>query len=530
MNRREFVGTAAAASLLATLTNSAAPAAAARAEETARAGSFDPEEQSLVELAAALRSGAATSASLTAAYLARIEKLDRAGPSLNSVIATNPAALSIARELDAEFKAGRVRGPLHGLPLLIKDNIETSDPLPTTAGSLALAKAYHEVDAPLVARLRAAGAVILGKTNLSEWANFRSAHSVSGWSGVGGQTLNPYATRFNPSGSSSGSAAAAAASLCAAAVGTETDGSILSPAAHCGLVGFKPTVGRVSGAGVVPLSPRQDTAGPLARSTLDAAALFEALAERGTDTAPTPADLEAFRLAGLRIGVLAASPSAHPEAVRLWAEWYQPLKAEGAVLVEVDPPKTFTQMEDAEPIVLMWEFKAAINDYLKRLAGRVEVQTLTDLIAFNRAHAAQELAVFGQDIFEDADKLGPITSPAYRLARDHLMNLAGTAGLATLFARHRVDVLVALGGGPAEPIDPVWGDRSDGGWPTIASAAAIAGYPSLTVPAGQVRALPVGVVFVAPRDHDAALLSVGHAYERATRARRPPTYAAAPGA
>ena len=515
MNRREFLAATAAASLISRIA----------AAEPAPAGEFNPEENSIAELGAALGNGATTSVSLTQAYLARIEKLDRAGPKLNSVLATNPKALSMAQELDAERRAGHVRGPLHGLPILIKDNIETLDPLPTTAGSLALAQAYHDTDAPLVGRLRAAGAVILGKTNLSEWANFRSAHSVSGWSAVGGQTLNPYATRFNPSGSSSGSAAAAAASLCAAAVGTETDGSILSPAARCGLVGFKPTVGRVSGAGVVPLSPRQDTAGPLARSTLDAAALFEAMAEGGFENPPSREDLGGFRVQGVRIGVLAPAPQAHPEAARRWAEWCQPLKAEGAVLIEVEPPKSFTQMEDAEPIVLMWEFKAAINDYLRGLAGRVGVKTLTDLIAFNRAHESEEMPYFGQDIFEDADKLGAITSPAYRQARDHLMKLADTAGLASVFEHHKVEVLLALGGGPPEPIDPVWGDRSDGGWPTIASAAAVAGYPSLTVPAGLVRGLPVGAVFVAPRYHEGTLLKVGHAYERATRARRRPAYA-----
>ena len=526
MNRREFLAAAGATSLINRIAAADTPPGTGGADATAAAGGFDPEEKSVAELGAALQSGAATSVSLTQAYLARIEKLDRAGPALNSVIATNPRALTLAQALDTERRAGRIRGPLHGLPILIKDNIETLDPLPTTAGSLALAQAYHDTDAPLVARLRAAGAVILGKTNLSEWANFRSAHSVSGWSAVGGQTLNPYATRFNPSGSSSGSAAAAAASLCAAAVGTETDGSILSPAARCGLVGLKPTVGRVSGVGVVPLSPRQDTAGPLARSTLDAAALFEAMAEPGFENPPAAADLAGFRVQGVRIGVLAPAPQAHPEAARRWAEWYQALKAEGAVLIEVEPPKSFTAMEDAEPIVLMWEFKAAINDYLQRLGGRVEVKNLADLIAFNRAHELKEMPLFGQDIFEDADKLGAITSSAYRQAREHLMKLADTQGLASLFERHKLEVLLALGGGPPEPIDSVWGDRSDGGWPTIASAAAVAGYPSLTVPAGLVRGLPVGAVFVAPRDSEGTLLKVGHAYERATRARRPPTYAA----
>lgn len=527
MNRREFLGASVAASLAASLTGEAAPVIEAQPNEIALAGGFDPSEKSLTELNEALQTGAATAASLTLGYLTRIDTLDRSGPSLNAVIATNPLALSIARDLDAERSAGRNRGPLHGLPLLIKDNIETLDPLPTTAGSLALAKVYHEADAPLVARLRAAGAVILGKTNLSEWANFRSAHSVSGWSGVGGQTLNPYATRFNPSGSSSGSAAAAAASLCAGAIGTETDGSVLEPSSRCGLVGFKPTVGLVSGIGVVPVTPRQDTAGPIARCTLDAALLFEAMAERGFDNRPTRESLEGFRVKGLRIGVLAPPPSAHPDAAKRWPEWYQPLAKEGAILVEIEPPKTLAKIDDAENAVLPWEFKAAINDYLRRLWGRVEVKTLTDLIAFNCAHASEEMPLFGQDLFEDANKLSSLATPAYRQARNHLVNLAGTTGLAKLFERYRVDVLLAMAGGPAELIDSVWGDRPDnGGWPSIASAAAVAGYPSLTVPAGLVRELPVGVIFVAPRYHDGTLLHVGHAYERATRARRPPTYVA----
>jgi amidase len=528
MNRRDFLGVSVAAALAASRAGQAGQAASVADPgpgQTSLAASFDPTEKSLTELGAALQSGTATAASLTSSYLARIETLDRAGPSLNAVIATNPQALSIARDLDAERRAGRSRGPLHGIPILLKDNIETLDPLPTTAGSLALADAYHDADAPLVARLRSSGAVILGKANLSEWANFRSAHSVSGWSGVGGQTLNPYATRFNPSGSSSGPAAAAAASLCAGAIGTETDGSILQPSSCCGLVGFKPTVGVVSGAGIVPLSPRQDTAGPMTRSVLDAVLLLETIAEGRYENRPTRATLDGFRVRGLRIGVLPPSPSAHPEVLKRWTEWSRPLATEGAVLVDMESPKTFAQMGDIESTVLLWEFKAAINNYLRSLPARVASRTLADLIAFNRLHADKEMVLFGQDLFEDADKLGALTSPVYLKARDHLMTLADTNGLAHLFNKYRVDVLLAAGGGPAEPIDPVWGDRTDGGGsPSIASAAAVAGYPSVTVPAGFVRGLPVGVVLVAPRNHDGMLLQVAHAYERATLARRPPTY------
>jgi amidase len=273
------------------------------------------------------------------------------------------------------------------------------------------------------------------------------------------------------------------------------------------------------------LSTRQDTAGPIARSVLDTWLLFEAMSEPDFDNRPTRKSLDEFRVKGLRIGMLAPEPTAHPDAAKHWPEWYKPLASEGAVLVEVAPPFTFSQIQDAEIPVLNWEFKAAINDYLKRLNGRVEVKTLTDLTAFNRTHAAEELPFFGQDIFEDADKLGDLATPAYRQARDHLINLTDTTGLAKLFERDRIDVLLAMAGGPAQLIDRVWGDRPDfAGWPSLASAAAVAGYPSLTVPAGFVRNLPVGVIFVAPRHHDGTLLHIAHAYERATQARRPPTY------
>lgn len=526
MDRRRFLQSAVTAALAAAHAASADPADTATAEEVRRAADYDPAERSMATLAEAMARGETTSAALTLAYLGRIDKLDRGGPSLNAVIATNPLALSIARDLDAERRAGRVRGPLHGVPVLVKDNIETLDPLPTTAGSLALAQAYHSADAPLAARLRAAGAVVLGKANLSEWANFRSVHSISGWSGVGGQTRNPYATRRNPSGSSAGPAAAAAASLCAGAIGTETDGSVLAPASICGLVGLKPTVGLISGTGVVPITPRQDTAGPMTRSVADAALLTQVMAERPLDRQPSPASLDAFRFKGLRVGLLAPPSSAHLDVVRAWPSWVEALRHEGAVLVDVDQPRTLPRVGDDEFGVLLWEFKAAINEYLKRVRGKVAVNTLSDLIAFNREHAAQEMPLFGQDLFEDADKLGPLSSPAYVRARSHLVHLADTAGLDLMFRRHRVDVLLAPGNGPAELIEPVWGDHQEnsGGWPAAGSAAAVAGYPSLTVPAGLVRDLPVGVIFVAPRGHDGTLLHVGYGYERATGARRPPGY------
>ena len=531
MKRREFLGHTGVASL--TLGLAGATAASdippPSADETRLAASIDVVEKSFAELAAALAAGTASSASLTLAYLARIDSVDRAGPTLRSVIATNPNALAIARALDEERRAGRVRGPLHGLPVLVKDNIETLDPLPTTAGSLALATARHDADAPLAARLRAAGAVVLGKANMSEWANFRSVHSVSGWSGVGGQTRNPYDVRRNPSGSSAGPAAAAAASLCAGAIGTETDGSVLAPASICGLVGMKPTLGLVSGVGVVPISPRQDTAGPMTRSVTDAALLLGAIAERPLDRPATPASLEEFRVRGLRIGVVAPPASAHLEVVRAWEDWQRVLKAEGAIVVEVREPKPLASVADDEFGVLLWEFKDAINAYLGRVRGKVGVSTLADLIEFNRRHAAEEMPIFGQDLFEQAQTKGDLRSPDYLKARAALDRAADRDGLAALFSQFKVDVLMAPGNGPAELIEPVWGDHyeNSGGWPAIGSAAAIAGYPSLTVPAGFIRGLPVGVIFVAPRQRDGLLLHVGHAYERATRARRAPAYRSA---
>ena len=531
MKRRDFLGHTGVASLTLGLagSTSAADSAQPSADETRLAANVDVVEKSFTELAAACAAGFASSASLTLAYLARIESLDRKGPTLRSVIATNPNALASARALDEERRAGRVRGPLHGLPILVKDNIETLDPLPTTAGSLALATARHDADAPLAARLRAAGAVVLGKANMSEWANFRSVHSVSGWSGVGGQTRNPYDVRRNPSGSSAGPAAAAAASLCAGAIGTETDGSVLAPASICGLVGMKPTHGLVSGVGVVPISPRQDTAGPMTRTVTDAALLLGAIAERPLDMAATPASLDGFRARGLRIGVLAPSASAHREVVGAWEDWQRVLKAEGATMVDIKEPKSLTTVADDEFGVLLWEFKAAINAYLGRVRGKVSVSTLADLIEFNRRHAGEEMPIFGQDLFEQAETKGDLRSPAYLKARASLDRAADRDGLTALFSRFKVDVLMAPGNGPAELIEPVWGDHyeNSGGWPAIGSAAAIAGYPSLTVPAGFIRELPVGVIFVAPRQRDGFLLHVGHAYERAARARRAPAYSSA---
>jgi amidase len=527
MNRREFVEAVGALTLAA-----GSGAASAGKMSSGLAGElhahqgpeqeFTPVERSIAELSRAQVEGRASAESLTQAYLQRIDRYDRQGPKLGAVLAVNPDALAAARALDAARRSRKLLGPLHGIPILIKDNIETRDPLPTTAGSLALAGARHAEDAPVAARLRAAGAVVLGKANLSEWANFRSSRSVSGWSAVGGQTRCPYDPTRNPSGSSAGPAAGTAANLCAAAVGSETDGSVLAPASINGLVGVKPTVGLVSGVGVVPITTRQDTTGPMTRSVADAALLLSVMADPAVrwdgvgslDSLP----------AGLRLGVLPPPASTHPQVLSQSQDWFKLLQREGLTLVDVASPPGWPALLDDEFEVLLYDFKADLNAYLARFNGTLPVRTLADLIEFNRQHAAAEMPFFGQELFEQSEERGPRTSPAYQKALRHITEVADTNGLAAIFARYRVDALVASGNGPAELIDHVWGDHyeNSGGWPPMCSAAAIAGYPSLTVPAGFVDGLPVGIHFVAPRFRDGLLLRIGRRFERARNARQPP--------
>jgi amidase len=514
MDRRSFITTAGTLSL------------AAAAGDLRAAAGFDPTEQSIASLQRALAKGLVTSEALTAAYLTRIARYDHHGPEYRSVLALNPAALNDARTLDSERKSGKPRGPLHGIPIIIKDNIESRDPVATTAGSFALARSMRPVDAPLMGRLRAAGAILLGKANLSEWANFRSTRSCSGWSGIGGQTRNAYARDRNPSGSSAGSAVAAAASFCAAAIGTETNGSILSPSSLNGLVGLKPTVGLVSGKGVVPISPRQDTAGPMCRTAADAAILAAVIAERPLGFGAHGEGFEAFRLRGVRIGVMPAPKAAHPDTIRLFAQARAALEQEGAQTVELKSPAAFDEMDEPELEALLYEFKTAINDYLGTLdPSQVEVKTLEELIAFNQARADEELIVFGQELFEMAQKRGSLADAAYQKALTTLQRTADVEGLATLLGQQGVEVLLAPSNGPADLIDPVWGDRRGGGWSQIAGAAAISGYPSLTMPAGLVSGLPVGMTLVTRRNQDGLLLQVANAYERAANARVPPRLA-----
>ncbi len=494
------------------------------------AAAYDVAEKSVAELAADLAAGRTTSVALVTAYEARIARLN---PQLHAVIAVNPDALAAARAADAARAAGRAAGPLAGVPVLVKDNIETADPVATTAGSLALALNVTGRDAPLVARLRAAGAIVLGKTNLSEWANIRSTHSISGWSAVGGQTRNPYALDRNACGSSSGSGAAAAASLAAVAVGTETDGSVTCPAAINGLVGLKPTVGLVSRTHVVPISHTQDTPGPMARSVADAAVLLRAMAGSDpADPATAPADahlaalaapLDAGSLHGVRVGVMRFAAGFHPATDRTFDQALAALTRAGAVLVDIAKPTQAADVGSLEQLVLSTELKADMATYLASLdRAKVPARTLADLIAFNTVHAAAEMPLFGQELFVEADTAKGLGDAAYVKAAADAHRLAGPEGIDALLAQYSVAVLVAPTLGPAWLIDPVLGDHFAGGG--AGQAAAVAGYPHLTVPMGLADGLPVGLSFVGPAWSDAKLLGYGYAYEQATHARRPPQY------
>ncbi len=515
MRRRQFVGH---------LISLGVAAAIAHNLERAQADTFkivtdvDPTELSIAALQNLYAKGFSSEA-FVAAYLKRIQRDDVL---YRSVIAVNPNAIETARGLDLERRAGRSRGALHGVPILLKDNIESLDPMPTTAGSLALARSQATRDADLVARLRAAGAVILGKTNLSEWANFRSTRSMSGWSAVGGQTGNAYDPKRNPSGSSSGSATAAARSFCAVAIGTETDGSILSPAALNGIVGFKPTQTRVSGRGVIPLSPRQDVAGPMGRHVADVATVAGVLFETSFEIAPILA-ARADSLKNKRIGWWPGSPNLRPDVLAQVSRARDLMVENGAEVVELSLPTGLQQFGAAEFLALLYEFKHAINAYLGDLApARREAQSLEGLIEFNRREAAREMPFFGQEIFEQSVACGPLTEPRYLEAVQSLQQSVDTLGLAALFEQSRLDLIMGPGGGPAELIDPIWGNRRDTGGSSLGSAAAVAGYPSLTLPMGLVRDMPIGMTLVARRDDDASLLQMAAAIEAATNLRIPP--------
>ena len=487
-------------------------------------------ELTIEQLQQRMAGGALTSRALTAAYLERIEEVDKRGPKLNSVIEVNPDALAIADRLDAERREGKIRGPLHGIPILIKDNIATADRMQTTAGSLALVGSKPPRDAHVAARLREAGAVILGKTNLSEWANFRGNSSTSGWSGRGGQTRNPYALDRNPSGSSSGSAAAVSANLCVAAVGTETNGSIVSPSSICGIVGLKPTVGLVSRAGIIPIAASQDTAGPMTRTVRDAALLLDALAgkdARDPATSAIPAHPDGFgattkagALRGARIGVLRGPFGFRPWMQPVLAAAIARLQEAGAETVDLGEPAVLRQLSSPSLEVLLYEFKDGLNAYLAGLTG-TSLRTMADVIQFNVAHAREELSLFGQELMIQAQAKGPLTDKAYLEAREKCIRLSRTDGIERMMDEERLDALVALTAGPAGLGDPVYGGASPGTGGS-SSLAAVAGYPSITVPADHVRGLPVGLSFMGRAWSEARLLALAADFESHAKARREP--------
>ncbi len=494
---------------------------------------FELEEATISSLQDAMRAGKYTSQRLCQLYLARIQAMDKTGPALRAVIETNPEALSIAAQLDSERKAGKLRGPLHGIPVLIKDNIATGDKMLTTAGSLALAMSPAPRDAFVARKLRDAGAVILGKTNLSEWANFRSTHSVSGWSGRGGQCKNPYATDRNPCGSSSGTGAAISANFATVGVGTETDGSIVCPSGANSLVGLKPTLGLVSRAGIIPIAHSQDTAGPMCRSVTDAAILLGALAgadgnDAATATAPAPIpdftkSLDPNGLKGARIGV-ARGAFGNPEGDRLNNAAIEVLKAQGATIIDPVEIPHLKDYGDQEFTVLLYEFKADLNTYLAGLGAANPMKTLADLIAYNDAHKDTELTYFGQEIFTQAQEKGPLTDDAYVEALAHCRRMSRTEGVDLAFAKDKLDAIVAPTGGPTWLIDLVNGDCSGAGGNS--AIAAVAGYPTITVPVGYSYGLPVGMSFIGKPWTEATLIKFAYAYEQAAKPRKPPQFLA----
>ena len=524
MDRREFLVAAAAAAT--------AGAAATTPSSTSAANAVPDavEELSLADIAAAFADGRMTSQQLTQSYLARIDKLDRRGPSLGSVIETNPRALEIASALDAERKTRGVRGPMHGVPVLIKDNVETADHMMSTAGSLALKGWYAPEDAPLVERLRAAGAMILGKSNLSEWANFRSTHSLSGWSGRGGQCRNPYATDRTPSGSSSGSAVAVSANLCAIAVGTETDGSIVSPASINGIVGLKPTVGLVSRRGIAPISHSQDTAGPLTRSVRDAAVMLGIMAGLDSADAASAAVGDRFQtdyaryvdpkgLSGARVGIARKFFADNAPLNGFLDTCIATLKAAGAVVVDPADLPMHGSTAAQEQEVMLYEFKTDLNAYLKRLPPTFPVRSLAALIRFNAAHAATEMPLFDQELLRQAETKGPLTEKAYKDARAACLKATRSNGIDAVLAEHKLDAMVTLTSGPAWLIDTVNGDSDTGG---CSSPAAIAGYPHITVPAGLFRGLPIGLSFFGAAFSEPTLIKLGSGFEAVAHGRTPP--------
>jgi amidase len=493
---------------------------------------FEFDEITIGELQAGMTSGKYTARAIAEKYLARIEQIDKQGPAINSVIEINPEALSIAEALDKERKERGPRGPLHGIPVMIKDNIDTADRMMTTAGSLALVGAKPPKDAFVAQKLRDTGAVILAKTNLSEWANIRSEHSTSGWSGRGGQTKNPYALDRNPCGSSSGSGAGVSANLCVAAIGTETDGSIVCPSSTNGIVGIKPTVGLVSRTGIIPISHSQDGPGPMCRTVRDAATLLGALTGLdGEDPATSDSReksytdytqfLKADGLRGARIGVVRKTLGFHEAVDNIIENALDAMKKEGAILVDPAPIESAGKFGESEFIVLLYELKADLNAYLARLGPNAPAKTLRDVIDFNDRNREKEMPFFGQDTFLKAQEKGSLTSQEYLDALQKNHQLARKEGIDAVMDKNNLDALVAPTGGPAWLTDHVVGDHFGGG---SSSAAAVAGYPNITVPAGFAFGLPVGISFFGRAWSEPVLIRVAYAFEQTTKVRKAPRF------
>ena len=535
--RREFLRS----SLIGGVAAAAAPAlrpwiSAARENSPARAvaeaAPFEFDEITIAELQEGMKSGKHSARAIVEKYLERIEAIDKHGPAINSVMETNPDALEIAEALDKERKEKGPRGPLHGIPIFIKDNIDTGDRMMTTAGSLALLGSRASKDSFVARRLREAGAVILGKTNLSEWANIRSNHSISGWSGRGGQTKNPYALDRNPCGSSSGSGAGASANLCAGAIGTETDGSIVCPSSANGLAGIKPTVGLVSRTGIIPISHSQDGAGPMCRTMRDAATLLGALtgvdledsataASRGKSYTDYTQFLNADGLRGARIGVLRKTFGFSAAVDKLMESTLEVMKKQGATLVDPVEITTLGKFGESEFLVFMYELKADLNAYLARLGENAPVKTLKEIIEFNERNHEKEMPYFGQENFLKAEEKGPLTSKEYLEALGKNHKLARKEGIDAVMDKFKLDAIIAPTGGPAWITDFVNGDSFGGG---SSDSAAVAGYPNINVPAGFVCGLPVGISFFGRAWSEPVLIRLAYAFEQTTKVRKAPRF------
>ena len=540
MDRRDFVRLGAVAGAIALRGNPLAAEVTREEKQTLRTATknlsnapFALDEMTVADLQSAMAAGRMTAHSITQQYIDRIQALDRTGPTLRAVLEINPDALSIADALDRERKAGKVRGPLHGIPILIKDNIDTADRMTTTAGSYALAGSIALQDATIAAKLRAAGAILLGKTNLSEWANFRSTHSSSGWSGRGGQARNPYVLDRNPCGSSSGSGASVSANMCAVAIGTETDGSIVCPSSANGIVGIKPTLGLVSRAGIVPIAHSQDTAGPMTRTVRDAAILLNVLAgvdprDPATSSSSTRNQtdyttfLDANGLRGARIGVARTKFFGYSDVTdKLVNDAIDAMKANGAVIVDPANIETAGKFDESEFDVLLYEFKTDLNNYLASLGPKAPVKSLQDIIAYNDKHKDQEMPFFGQEIMIQAQAKGALTEKKYLDELASNLKMSRTDGIDATMDKYKLDAIVAPTGGPAWTTDLINGDHFSG---ASSTPAAVAGYPNINVPAGFSHGLPVGISFFGRAYSEPTLIKLAYSYEQSTKHRRAPQF------